>query len=129
MSEIRKVGVVGAGLMGSGIAQVSAAAGYETIVREIATAPLEAGLAAIRRSLDRAVEKEKMTAEHMKLTLEKRACHKLDFQMNDYTTLERLDKDRLSLKHLKIGFQLLQKVYLPNSIKGHKGFPICRQLN
>ncbi len=63
MSEIRKVGVVGAGLMGSGIAQVSAAAGYETIVREIATAPLEAGLTSIRRSLDRAVEKEKMTAE------------------------------------------------------------------
>jgi 3-hydroxybutyryl-CoA dehydrogenase len=63
VSEIRKVGVVGAGLMGSGIAQVSAAAGYETIVREIAAAPLEAGLTAIRRSLDRAVEKEKMTAE------------------------------------------------------------------
>ena len=63
MSEIRKVGVVGAGLMGSGIAQVSAAAGYETIVREIATGPLEAGLTAIRRSLDRAVEKEKMTAK------------------------------------------------------------------
>ncbi len=63
MAEIAKVGVAGAGLMGSGIAQVSAAAGYETIVREIATAPLEAGLTAIRRGLDRAVEKEKMTAE------------------------------------------------------------------
>ncbi len=63
MGEIRKVGVVGAGLMGSGIAQVSAAAGYETIVREVATVPLEAGLTAIRRSLERAVEKEKMTAE------------------------------------------------------------------
>jgi len=63
VGEIRKVGVVGAGLMGSGIAQVSAAAGYETILREIATAPLEAGLTAIRRSLDRAVEKEKLTAE------------------------------------------------------------------
>jgi 3-hydroxybutyryl-CoA dehydrogenase len=63
VGEIRKVGVVGAGLMGSGIAQVSAAAGYETIVREVATVPLEAGLTAIRRSLERAVEKEKMTAE------------------------------------------------------------------
>ena len=63
MNEIEKIGVVGAGLMGSGIAQVCAAAGYATTVREVDQGPLDAGLAAVRKNLDRAVSKEKMTAE------------------------------------------------------------------
>ncbi|MFQ5746560.1 MAG: 3-hydroxyacyl-CoA dehydrogenase family protein [Gemmatimonadota bacterium] len=62
MSEIRKVGVVGCGLMGRGIAQVCAAAGYETVVREVADEPLEAGMGAIGKNLDRAVEKGKLEA-------------------------------------------------------------------
>ncbi len=69
MAEIKKVGVVGAGLMGSGIAQVCAAAGYETTVREVDQAALDAGLAAIRKGLDRAVKKEKLTAEARDETL------------------------------------------------------------
>ncbi len=60
MSDIKKVGVVGCGLMGRGIAQVCAAAGYETVVREVAQEPLDRGLAAVRRGLDRLVEKGKL---------------------------------------------------------------------
>jgi len=57
LAEIRRVGICGAGLMGSGIAQTFAAAGYEVTVYEIAQAPLDKGLAGITKSLDKFVEK------------------------------------------------------------------------
>ena len=58
--EIRSVGVIGCGLMGSGIAQVSAAAGYKTIVREVSDDWLQKGLGRIRQFLDDGVAKGKM---------------------------------------------------------------------
>ncbi len=54
---IKKVGVVGCGLMGSGIAQVCAAAGFETVVREVAPEVVEKGLKGIDKNLARLVEK------------------------------------------------------------------------
>lgn len=63
MTRIRTVAIVGAGLMGSGIAEVCARAGYETWVRELTDDLCQRGLDAVRRSLDRAVEKGKVTAE------------------------------------------------------------------
>ena len=60
MSEIQRVGVVGAGLMGSGIAQVSAQAGYETVVREVEQGFLDRGTGRIEKNLDRAVAKGKL---------------------------------------------------------------------
>jgi 3-hydroxybutyryl-CoA dehydrogenase len=60
VTDIQKVGVVGCGLMGSGIAQVCAQSGYETVVREVDEEALEKGLASIEKNLDRAVKKEKM---------------------------------------------------------------------
>lgn len=63
MASIEKVGVLGCGLMGSGIAQVSAQAGFDTVVREVDQDALDRGMAAIRKNLDRAVKKERMTAE------------------------------------------------------------------
>jgi 3-hydroxybutyryl-CoA dehydrogenase len=62
MAEIRRVGVLGCGLMGSGIAQVCAAAGYRTTVREVTAELGERGLNSIARQLARAVDKEMMTA-------------------------------------------------------------------
>ena len=58
--EIRQVGVVGCGLMGAGIAQAAAQAGYETIVRELNEELLEKGLDRIHAFLDKGVEKKKM---------------------------------------------------------------------
>jgi 3-hydroxybutyryl-CoA dehydrogenase len=66
---IHKVGVVGCGLMGSGIAQVSAQAGFPTVVREVSPNALEKGLGAIRRFLDGGVEKGKLTAADAERTL------------------------------------------------------------
>src|SRR5258705_9513182 len=58
---IEKVGVVGCGLMVSGIAQVSAAAGFSTVVREVSPELLEKGIKAIEKSLARLVEKGTIT--------------------------------------------------------------------
>ena len=54
---IQKVGVVGCGLMGSGIAQVSAQSGFQTVVREVNTELVEKGLKGIEKNLARLVEK------------------------------------------------------------------------
>ena len=66
---IKTVGVLGCGLMGSGIAQVSAAAGFKTIVRETNQALLDKGLARIRKFLDDGVTKGKVTPEARDTTL------------------------------------------------------------
>jgi 3-hydroxybutyryl-CoA dehydrogenase len=62
-AEIKKVGVLGAGLMGHGIVQVAAQAGYEVVVREVDEETLAKGLARIGTQLARAVEKGKMTED------------------------------------------------------------------
>ncbi len=61
--EIRTFGVVGAGTMGAGIAQVAAMAGFPTVVVEIVPAALERGLQGIEKSLERLVAKGKLTAD------------------------------------------------------------------
>src|SRR5207237_8215697 len=66
--EIRKVGVLGCGLMGSGIAQTAASAGFETTVREVSEALLQKGFAAIEKSLERFAQKGTITAEQQKQT-------------------------------------------------------------
>src|SRR4051795_5069301 len=63
MSEIKKVGVVGMGLMGHGIAQVTAQAGYDVVVREVSDDIAAKGMAKIDKQLSRAVEKGKSTQE------------------------------------------------------------------
>jgi 3-hydroxybutyryl-CoA dehydrogenase len=60
--KISKVGILGAGLMGSGIAEVAAKAGYETVVREVSEELARKGLSRIEGSLARAVDKGKLTA-------------------------------------------------------------------
>ena len=63
MTDIAKVGVVGAGLMGHGIAQVSAEAGYDVILLDADGAALERGLDVVRGQVGRAVEKGRRTQE------------------------------------------------------------------
>lgn len=61
--EIKKIGVLGAGLMGNGIAQVFSQAGYEVIMRDIEDRFVDNGMAAITKNLDRSVKKERITRE------------------------------------------------------------------
>ena len=68
---IKKVGVLGCGLMGSGIAQVSAQSGYEVIVREINQELLDKGFGRISDFLTKGVKREKLTQSDMDETLSK----------------------------------------------------------
>ena len=67
---IRKVGVLGAGLMGSGIAEVCAKAGYDTVVREVSDELVRKGLSRIEGSLAKAVEKGKLPGGRPRRRLE-----------------------------------------------------------
>src|SRR3990172_4364753 len=69
MSEINNVGVLGCGLMGSGIAQTAAAAGFTTIVREVSDALIAKGKGGITTSLNKLVEKGKLDAAARDATL------------------------------------------------------------
>ena len=62
MSTIQRVGVIGAGTMGNGIAQACAVAGLDVVMIDVAEAAVMRGIATISGSLDRLVKKEKLTA-------------------------------------------------------------------
>ncbi len=68
---MQTVGIIGAGQMGAGIAQVSAQAGYQVLLADIDLARAQAGKAAIAKALDRLVSKEKLSAEVAAATLAK----------------------------------------------------------
>jgi 3-hydroxybutyryl-CoA dehydrogenase len=69
--EIKRVGVIGGGLMGSGIAEVAARAGLDVVVHEIDAATAEAAMGRIERSLSRAVDREKLTEDDQNEALER----------------------------------------------------------
>lgn len=69
MKQIQKVGVLGGGLMGSGIAQVSAAAGFPTIVREISGPLADKTRAGITKMLNKGIERGKVTESQRDTTL------------------------------------------------------------
>ena len=66
--EIKKVGVLGCGLMGAGIAQTAASAGFETTVREVSEELLQRGFTAIEKSLERFAAKGTITEAQQKQT-------------------------------------------------------------
>lgn len=69
-STLKQVAVVGAGLMGSGIAQVAAVAGYDVVLRDVGPEALERGMSAINKSLDRFVAKGRLGEADAKAALE-----------------------------------------------------------
>ena len=71
MSDIQTVGVLGCGLMGSGIAQVAATSGYRTVVREVTADLNDKGRARITKFLDKAVEKGKLETDARDATLDR----------------------------------------------------------
>jgi len=84
--EIRRVGVVGAGTMGNGIAQVFAKSGFELLMCDVEQRFLDRALETIGKSLDRELAKNKITAEtkasalaHIKPVLDRRALADCDF--------------------------------------------------
>ncbi|MGH2784808.1 MAG: 3-hydroxyacyl-CoA dehydrogenase family protein [Actinomycetota bacterium] len=103
MSEqIATIGVVGCGTMGSGISEVCARAGYTVVFREIDDEAVEAGLARIRQSVDRAVEKGKLTAEDRDAALGR---------ISGSTTLEGLKEADLIIEAIPEKLDLKQQLF------------------
>jgi 3-hydroxybutyryl-CoA dehydrogenase len=71
VTEIRKVGVVGLGTMGAGIAQVSVQSGFETVGREVSDELAERGRSTIDRYLTRGIEKGRLTADERDAALDR----------------------------------------------------------
>ena len=71
MKQIGKVGVLGGGLMGSGIAQVSAMAGFDTVVREVSDPVIQKSRAGIDKVLAKGIEKGKVTTEQRDAAISK----------------------------------------------------------
>jgi len=69
--EIRKVGVIGCGAMGAGIAQVVLQAGYEVVVREMDEAALDKGLEKVKAAFEKLVKKQTLTPESAEAILKK----------------------------------------------------------
>jgi 3-hydroxybutyryl-CoA dehydrogenase len=97
--RVRKVGVVGLGTMGAGIAQVSVQAGFETVGREISADLADRGRSTIEHYLGRAVEKERLTAADRdaaldRLTLTTHLSDLADCQLVIEAVVEELDVKR-----------------------------------
>jgi len=71
LEAVERVGVVGAGTMGSGIAQVAARAGYDVTMRDIETEFVESGFDTIEDSLDRFVSRDSITADEKAATIDR----------------------------------------------------------
>jgi 3-hydroxybutyryl-CoA dehydrogenase len=74
MTKIETIGVLGAGQMGGGIAQVAAAAGYTVLLADVDLAHAETGKGKIDKLLARSVEKGKLSAEDKQATLDRIRC-------------------------------------------------------
>jgi len=74
MTQIRKVGIAGGGLMGAGIAHVTALAGFETVVREVSDALAERARHAIETSFVKAIDKGKVTSSQRDDSMARLSC-------------------------------------------------------
>src|SRR5690625_508384 len=69
--EVKNIAVIGAGQMGSGIAQVCAQSGYNVIMQDVKKEAVDRGVQSITKSLSRSVEKERMSEEEKEATLQR----------------------------------------------------------
>ncbi len=112
--EIKKIGVLGAGTMGNGIAQTAAQAGYEVVMRDIKEVFVERGFANIQKFLAKSVEKGKMT-EDEKAAVEGRI--KLTTDMSDLADCDFVIEAVLEIMDLKREvFAELDKLLKPEVI-------------
>ena len=99
---IKKVGVLGAGLMGSGIAQVAAASGYEVTLVEVSEELVKKGLSGIEKSLAKFTEKGSITAEQKDATLTR---------LNGRTKLEDLADADIIIEAIIENLQIKRETY------------------
>ena len=99
--KVNKIAILGAGVMGHGIAQVAAAAGYTVAVRDIKQEFLDNGLAGINKSLDRLVKRERLTQEGKEEILSK-VTFTLDLKeaVGDAQLVIEAIPERMDIKHM-----------------------------
>ena len=112
--DVKKIGVIGAGQMGSGIAQVAAQSGYEVVLMDVEELSLKKGLEAIRRSLDRFLRKEKITPEEAEKALARirTTLNPADFADCDLVVEAIVENESIKGKL----FQTLDKVVKPEAV-------------
>ena len=102
MGELSSIGVVGAGTMGSGIAQVFAQKGYSVVLCDAASLPLERALATIKKNLNRDLEKNRITASQRDQALA---------NIQAQTTLPALKGSALVIEAVSEVFEVKQRVF------------------
>ncbi|NBV12479.1 MAG: 3-hydroxybutyryl-CoA dehydrogenase [Sphingobacteriia bacterium] len=107
--EVKKIGVIGAGVMGSGIAQVAATAGFTVVLYDLQSSALEKAKTQMIRFLDASIQKGKLTEEEKAIIL-----NRISFstEFNDLTAdliIEAI------LENLELKKQLIQKLELQNN--------------
>ncbi|MDD5541668.1 MAG: 3-hydroxyacyl-CoA dehydrogenase family protein [Acidobacteriia bacterium] len=112
--EIKKVGVVGCGLMGSGIAQVAAMAGYDTLVREVSQALLDKGFTGIDKSLAKFVEKGTVSADDKRAIINRLSGTTHLEDLKDCDLIIEAVTENLETKHLT--FRTLDSACKPDTI-------------
>lgn len=115
--QIKNVAVIGAGAMGSGIAQVTAAGGFQVFLNDISEASLERALKGIRKSLDKIASKGKMSAEDVEAVMGRIATTtSLESACKDADLVIETVFENLELK-MKV-FKDLEKFTKPEAILG-----------
>ena len=102
MSGISKVGVIGAGTMGNGIAQACAVAGVDVVMVDVADAAVQRGVAAIAGSLERLVKKDKLTADAKAQALARVHGHDATTRRSPRRTSSSRPRPRISSSSSKI---------------------------
>jgi len=99
--QVKKIAVLGAGVMGHGIAQVAATAGYHITVRDIAQEYLNNGLKGITKSLSRSVERERISQEEMDQVLSRiKFTTDLKEAVGDAQLVVEAIPERMEIKHM-----------------------------
>jgi 3-hydroxybutyryl-CoA dehydrogenase len=100
-NEVKRIGVVGSGIMGSGVAEVASKAGFEVVLRSRTQSSADAMLAGLERSLAKQVERQKLTDDERSEALERvRAVTDLDELAECDLVLESIVEDLATKKHL-----------------------------
>lgn len=96
--KLKKIGIIGAGAMGNGIAQAFAVAGFQVIMTDIAETAVQKGIATISGSLDRLIKKEKMSGEEKAGTLARIATDTHIAALHDADLIIEAATENLDLK-------------------------------
>ena len=111
VSQIKKMGIIGAGQMGNGIAQVAASSGFEVLMFDIAPQALEKGLATISASCDRLIKKQTMSEDQKKTLIShiKTSTSMQDLAQSDFVVEAATENIDLKLKIFKQLDEIVQR--------------------